>query len=71
MKKIAGLCLALLLTCTVTQAAENSADKAGLWSKMRSKIEQVTPKKKAASETVVGGVRGAKEEGSSDLYWKG
>lgn len=34
-------------------------------------METVTPAKKAASTAAVGGVRGAKNDGASDLYWKG
>lgn len=70
MKKIVALCLPILLICSISLATENS-DKPSLWSKMRSKIEMITPKKKTASAAVVGGVRSAKEEDGSDLYWKG
>jgi TolA-binding protein len=70
MKKFTMLLIPMLLLCGIVQAAEDT-DKASIWTKMRSKIEQVTPKKKVVSETVVGGVRGAQGEGSSDLYWKG
>jgi len=41
------------------------------WDSLRRKMETVTPAKKGASTAAVGGVRGAKNEGASDLYWKG
>jgi len=41
------------------------------WDSLRRKMETVTPAKKGASTAAVGGVRGAKSEGISDLYWKG
>ena len=40
------------------------------WEKLRAKIEQMTPQKKVAATTAVGGVRGAKVA-TDDVYWKG
>ncbi|OGR07584.1 MAG: hypothetical protein A2511_09245 [Deltaproteobacteria bacterium RIFOXYD12_FULL_50_9] len=70
MKKYIALCLAVLLGCSVAQADEPGATKQSFWNRVRAKIEQIIPKKNVAKETVVGGVRGDKEE-RVDLYWKG
>jgi TolA-binding protein len=51
-------------------SAGDIEEKGGWWKKLRSKIEKLTPKNEKFT-TAVGGVRGAREEGSDELYWKG
>jgi len=60
------LCVSLPLFLAGTAFGEES-----FWDSLRRKMETVTPAKKAASTAAVGGVRGAKNDGASDLYWKG
>jgi len=45
--------------------------KDGFWDRLQTKLEKVTPSKKVNAATAVGGVRGAKNDDSSDIYWKG
>lgn len=45
-------------------------NKASAFDGFRKKIEQLTPKKKLATTTAVGGVRGALAD-ADELYWKG
>jgi len=41
-----------------------------LWERLRKKIELITPKKKLATTTAAGGVRGSLAD-ADDVYWKG
>ncbi len=59
------------LTLILAAAAAHGEQKDGFWDKLQYKLEKVTPTKKAASTTAVGGVRGAKNDESADIYWKG
>jgi TolA-binding protein len=68
MKRIM-IILVLALFC-VTAYAEDKKD-SGFWDGLKGKIEKLAPKKKTAETTAVGGVRGAKENSSEGLYWKG
>ena len=72
MKKIIHS-LVLIGSMLLTQSvfAESKADaNLSFWDKLRAKIEQMTPQKKVAATTAVGGVRGAKMA-TDDVYWKG
>jgi len=45
--------------------------KDGFWDRLQTKLEKVTPSKKVSTTSAVGGVRGAKNDDASDIYWKG
>src|SRR6185369_16986321 len=45
--------------------------KDGFWDRLQTRLEKVTPSKKVSAATAVGGVRGAKNDDSADIYWKG
>lgn len=62
-------CLAIFMALSVSYAEEKDQD--AFWSKIKSKIETITPKKKTTVTTAVGGVRGAQDESTMVLYWKG
>ena len=72
MKKIISSFLLLSMMLFAQYSfAENKADSnLNFWEKLRAKIEQMTPQKKVAATTAVGGVRGAKMA-TDDVYWKG
>ncbi len=70
MKKIVPVVFSLMLFAPVLHAADNGDSWSGFWDKLRMKIEQLTPQKKLANTTAVGGVRGAAVE-AADVYWKG
>lgn len=70
MKKFLVVCLTIFMVLSVSYAQE-SEEQEGFWSKMRSKVESITPKKKTAVTTAVGGVRGAQVDSASAVYWKG
>ena len=69
MKRILITCLAIFMALSVSYAEEKDQD--AFWSKIKSKIETIRPKKKTTVTTAVGGVRGAQEESTMVLYWKG
>lgn len=71
MKKIIIMLLVLIFSASLLQAEERAEAKMSFWEIIRSKIEKVTPQKKPAVTTAVGGVRGAKSDNSKSLYWKG
>lgn len=63
---IAGLC------CTTALAQEQKGSALSEWLQgVRKKIEKIQPKKARPQSTGVAGVRGAKEDSSVKLYWKG
>lgn len=67
-----ALFVVLLVFCLAAPAVAVEAEKeTSFWDTLRSKIEKVTPTKKAKVTTAVGGVRGAKNDSGSELYWKG
>jgi TolA-binding protein len=70
MKKSLPVLLALGLLAPALHAADNADSWSGFWQKMRLRIEQMTPQKKLATTTAVGGVRGS-AVAASDVYWKG
>jgi hypothetical protein len=67
MKKRAMILGALLLISAPAFGEQNG----GFWDKLQSKLDKVTPSKKISTTTAVGGVRGAKNDDASDIYWKG
>ena len=71
MKKVFMLLIVLAFSASMLNAEEKAAPEMSLWEKIRARIEKVTPQKKPAVTTAVGGVRGAKSDGGKDLYWKG
>ena len=69
MKRFLITCLAVFMALSISYAEEK--DQEGFWSKIKSKIETITPKKKTTVTTAVGGVRGAQDDSAKVLYWKG
>lgn len=69
MKSVLVVLLSLVLLSSAALAEETEAT--GFWDTLRSKIEKVTPRKKAVVTTAVGGVRGSQSDSAGDLYWKG
>jgi TolA-binding protein len=69
-KRFITVCLVSFMVLSISYAEEGK-DQEGFWSKLRSKIESITPKKKSTVTTAVGGVRGAQDESAKVLYWKG
>lgn len=61
----------LSLLLVLTAAAAHGGEKDGFWDKLQNKLEKVTPAKKASATTAVGGVRGAKNDDATEIYWKG
>ena len=69
-KKRAMILCSLVLLATVAHG-EQAVRKDAFWEKLASKLEKLTPAKKSSTTTAVGGVRGAKSDDSTDIYWKG
>ena len=70
MKKLIAL---LVLAGVIFGAPAYSADDSqgmSFWERLRMKIEMLTPRKKIATTTAVGGVRGAQAD-AEEVYWKG
>lgn len=70
MKKPTLQLLSLLLLTTVPGLAP-AQDSSSFWNTLGGKLEQLTPQKKAAVTSAVGGIRGAKDLPADTLYWKG
>jgi TolA-binding protein len=68
-----GIVLAVALLCMITTAyaAEPGSKKDSFWETLQGKLEKLTPTKKVTNTTAVGGVRGAKNDEATDIYWKG
>ncbi|MBE0501566.1 MAG: hypothetical protein IBX47_09000 [Desulfuromonadales bacterium] len=71
MKKMIMVLFVLLFCASMLQAQESAEAPVSFWEMIRTKIENVTPQKKPAVTTAVGGVRGARSDSGEDLYWKG
>ena len=69
MKKFFILCLGIFMVLSVSFAEDK--EKEGFWSKLKKKIESIKPKKERVVVTAVGGVKGAQDDPSKELYWKG
>ena len=64
----------MLAVCSGTAAAQEKKSGYGMaeWLKgLQQKIAKIAPKKTLPQSTMVAGVRGAKEESQTKLYWKG
>lgn len=63
----------MILACALVLSAALAygEQKDGFWDKLQYKLEKVTPAKKGSATTAVGGVRGAKNDEATDVYWKG
>ncbi len=72
-KKIFSLAVSFILCFAITlPAQEKSESTLFAWIKsLQSKIDQIIPKKSLPMATGVAGTRGAKDESSVKLYWKG
>lgn len=70
MKKSAMVFCGLLLVATMAHGGQ-TVNKDAFWEKLASSLEKLTPVRKSATTTAVGGVRGAKSDDSADIYWKG
>lgn len=68
-KRMLTVC-GLLLVATFAHG-EQTVKKDAFWEKLTQKLEKLTPAKKGATTTAVGGVRGAKNDDATDIYWKG
>lgn len=69
--KTRTLLLLTLLLAVWAASPVLGADKADFWGNLQGKLQKVTPAKKTNVTTAVGGVRAAKNESASDVYWKG
>ena len=63
--------LALFVFFAVVVVQVQAAEKDSFWNNLQQKVQKLKPSQKPEVTTVVGGVRGAKSETSSDVYWKG
>jgi hypothetical protein len=63
--------VAVLLSMSTAVYADPVPKKDPFWDKLQNKFEKLVPAKKGATTTAVGGVRGAKNDGAADIYWKG
>jgi len=70
MKRRMLLVCSLFLAATVAHGGQGTK-KDGFWDNLQNKLDKITPAKKAATTTAVGGVRGAKNDEANDIYWKG
>lgn len=71
MKRWVTICIAVIVSLAVASYAGEKKDQGDFWSKIKDKIESITPKKKTTVTTAVGGVRGVQEGSATALYWKG
>jgi len=72
MKLLTPVVIAILCCTTELQAQEKNESALSAWIKsIQQKIEQIVPKKHIEVATGVAGTRGAKEDTSAKLYWKG
>ncbi len=70
MKRLVALLV--LLGAIFAAPAYSADDNQGIsfWERLRMKIEMLTPRKKIATTTAVGGVRGSMAD-AEEVYWKG
>ncbi len=70
MKKLIALLvlLGVIFAAPVYSADDNQG--VSFWERLRMKIEMLTPRKKIATTTAVGGVRGSQAD-AEEVYWKG
>jgi hypothetical protein len=72
-KKLFAVFMILGLCCAGAAAApEQKGSTLSEWLRsIQKKIDKILPKKEIATSTSVAGVRGAKQEATTKLYWKG
>lgn len=70
MKKSLFMVAGLMLAATLAHGSEGGK-REGFWESLSGKLEKITPVKKGVTTTAVGGVRGAKSDEATDIYWKG
>jgi hypothetical protein len=70
MKKKALLVLVVLLAVVFASVVQG-AEKDTFWDSLRVKLQKITPAKNINETTSVAGIRGAKNDSESDMYWKG
>jgi hypothetical protein len=71
MKKILAFMLVFMLSLTVAVAQDRKGSGLSVWLKdLQKKIRLVMPRKSLHMETAIAGIRGAKEEQKTKLYWK-
>lgn len=61
----------VILVASTVSYAEQGQKNDNFWSKLKTRVDKITPAKKSTYTTAVGGVRGAKNDESADIYWKG
>lgn len=61
----------LALTVTLIAVPATAEQEGNFWQGLQSKLEKITPQRKAPVTTAVGGVRGSKDQSADSLYWKG
>ncbi|MGA1823206.1 MAG: hypothetical protein ACMUIP_00990 [bacterium] len=71
MKRVLIACLILFLSVSLSRAQEKKNETKNFWNKIKTKIQTITPRREKEVSTVVGGVRGAKDDSANTLYWKG
>lgn len=70
MKKLIALFVSLGILLATPLQVSAAEQEMSLWERLRKKIELITPKKKLATTTAAGGVRGSLAD-ADDVYWKG
>lgn len=70
MKKLIALFVSLGIVLAAPVQVSAAEQEMSLWERLRKKIELITPKKKLATTTAAGGVRGSLAD-ADDVYWKG
>ena len=70
MKKLIALLVLLGVIFAVPAYSADDNQGVSFWERLRMKIEMLTPRKKIATTTAVGGVRGSQAD-AEEVYWKG
>lgn len=70
MKRLIALFVFLGVVLAAPAYSVEEKQDGSLWERLRKKIELLTPRKKLATTTAVGGVRGAQAD-ADEVYWKG
>lgn len=70
MKRLISLFVLLGIVLAAPVQVSAADQELSLWERLRKKIELLTPKKKLATTTAAGGVRGTLAD-ADDVYWKG
>lgn len=70
MKRLIALFVLLGVVLAAPAYSAEEKQEGSLWERLRKKIELLTPRKKLATTTAVGGVRGAQAD-ADEVYWKG